>query len=348
MSARPEFAPNRQISSYRVKRRIGQGGYGDIYLVTDMRNNKDYAMKTEIIDAPKQAINHEVEFLYDLKSAYFPAIRGFGEEADIRYYVMDILGPSISTVRRNFPNHVLDIKLVLIIAEETLKMMRDLHSFGIVHRDIKPSNFLLRPRSNAPLCLIDFGLAKRHVDPATHRPFPPSTEKRFIGTLKYASPNAHKGMDLAPRDDLYSWFYSLIELVNGTLPWAAIKDKDECLRAKETIPIDKLCNNLPERFVAIYRCIQCLQYDNMPDYNRIFKLIHDARVAEKITLDGTEWATLLNANPGALEIVPQDTEQLVIKETMAEFTSRRTSSLTAALVGDDNTESHFCGHCNLI
>lgn len=66
---------------------IGRGSYGDVYLVTDSRNMKNYAMKTESINAEKQTLNLEVDLLFGTNVAYFPVIRGFGEESDSRYYV---------------------------------------------------------------------------------------------------------------------------------------------------------------------------------------------------------------------------------------------------------------------
>lgn len=418
------FLPNRQISSYKIIKMIGRGAYGDVYLVTDSRNLKNYAMKTESIDAAKQTLSHEVDLLFDAKIAYFPAIRGYGEEPDCRYYVMDVLGPALSKVirqiRKNKANKVaqiqnndnnnlrlstkdkfssnlltstpgylnvslkseenlgsvnatstpdisnaesnssilissdlslepkptsnlnslIDLKTFYAIAEETLKILEYLHTqLGIVHRDIKPSNFLLRPRSNAPLCLVDFGLAKRYIDKATNLPIPPSTKKRFTGTLRYASPNAHMGLDLAPRDDLYSWFYMMLEIRrNGKLPWGKVNDRLESLEMKQKIYVHDNCDELPERFASIYRTISGLTYDSMPDYARLFSMLESAKKTDNIdtklrskkkkksrlntnldlNLDNLDddddeenvWDKLMRVIPEAMEIVPEETEQL--------------------------------------
>jgi hypothetical protein len=224
-----------------------------------------------------------------------------------RYFVMDILGPSLTVVRRRLETKRLNRVVGLAVAEETLKIIQTLHELGIVHRDIKPSNFLLRPRSNSPLCLIDFGLAKRRYACSKSSP---NGQRRFTGTMKYASPNAHKGMELGPRDDLYSWFYSMIELMGNNLPWEGVNDQDECLAQKTSISLAELCANVPEKFHAIYGCILGCPYEELPNYKRIFDLLNDARIDDQIESDGGEWQALLKVFPEAVEIVPQETEQL--------------------------------------
>ena len=47
-----------------------------------------------------------------------------------------------------------------------------------------------------------------------------------IGTVRYASINAHKNKEMGRHDDLWSLFYMIVEFVNGQLPWRKIKDKE--------------------------------------------------------------------------------------------------------------------------
>lgn len=48
-----------------------------------------------------------------------------------------------------------------------------------------------------------------------------------LGTVRYASVNAHRNKEMGRHDDLWSLFYMLVEFVNGQLPWRKIKDKEQ-------------------------------------------------------------------------------------------------------------------------
>jgi tau tubulin kinase len=62
--------------------------------------------------------------------------------------------------------------------------------------------------------LIDFGLARKYVnEDGSH--MAARSDASFRGSTAYASVHAHRNEDLSRRDDLWSWFYMLLELVEG-------------------------------------------------------------------------------------------------------------------------------------
>lgn len=64
------------------------------------------------------------------------------------------------------------------------------------------------------LKVIDFGLARRYVNDAGEV-MPPRAVASFRGSTMYASVTAHADQELAPRDDLWSWLYCVVELMEG-------------------------------------------------------------------------------------------------------------------------------------
>ena len=85
---------------------------------------------------------------------------------------------------------------------------------------MKPDNFLIGlGRKSNILYLIDLGLAKKYRDPKNHQHIPYRENKNLTGTARYASINAHLGIEQSRRDDLEGIGYVIIYLLRGWLPW---------------------------------------------------------------------------------------------------------------------------------
>ena len=92
---------------------------------------------------------------------------------------------------------------------------------------MKPENLMMRTGSNK-IYIVDFGLSKRYMtkDPKdekklTHIPI--KDGHQLTGTPRYASVNAHMGLEQSRRDDLESLVYVLVFLLRSSLPWCGIK-----------------------------------------------------------------------------------------------------------------------------
>ncbi|KXS16971.1 hypothetical protein M427DRAFT_91001, partial [Gonapodya prolifera JEL478] len=120
------------------------------------------------------------------------------------------------------------------------------------------------------LKIIDFGLARPYVDLTTGQPRPARSRAGFRGTAAYASPACHAGRDLGRVDDLWSWFYCLVEMMAGWLPWKGLA-KLECAAHKDwhhTHPEVFLCADVegPPEMRVLFEYISGLEFADEPDY----------------------------------------------------------------------------------
>lgn len=304
-SKRAVIPSGTSIDNYTIDRILGQGGFGDVYLVTPRDSRQTVlALKTEYLDAEKKGMDNEISILQLFRSPYVPRVMATGTALNCQYFVMEVFGPSLGALRLRQPEKSFPLGIVMILAEETLRIIQYVHSQGVVHRDIKPSNFVLRPHSPKPLCLIDFGISRVHIDKRTKRPVEP-VGGRFIGTSKYASTAAFRKEELGRKDDLWSWFYMCCELSGVRLPWTNNRDRDRVLEMKEQTPTWELCSNLPGIFVDIFAYIKTLRYEDKPDYRRIREMMRQGREDNDIPIQGTEWKWLWDRDPDACALVPR-------------------------------------------
>ncbi|OHT06017.1 CK1 family protein kinase [Tritrichomonas foetus] len=292
---RKQLKTGDRIADFTVVKALGRGGYGDIYYVSSkLQPDKNYAMKVENITGKKSHLLIEKRVLSKLQdSQYFPRYIAFGQTTLFKYLVMECLGPSLSTVRRVLPKAKFSLSSSLRIGIETLRTIEAFHQHGYVHRDIKPSNFLIRPSLSTPILLIDFGLAKKYIKKKTGDVIPPRERSGFAGTTKYASLNAHENKELGRRDDLFSWLFSLFEIMTGKLPWVSSRDKQETYDSKLLADVEGFCKPLPKQIFSIYKLIKMYNYEDEPDYNLIISFLVEAMRENDCSWDDKyEWQLL--------------------------------------------------------
>ena len=101
-----------------------------------------------------------------------------------------------------------------------IELISYFHERQFLHRDIKPDNFLVGTGNKSDtVYIIDYGLAKKYIEPKTGLHIPFKKGKALTGTARYASLNTHLGYEQSRRDDLEGFIYVIIYLFKGKLPW---------------------------------------------------------------------------------------------------------------------------------
>jgi casein kinase 1 delta/casein kinase I family protein HRR25 len=128
-------------------------------------------------------------------SVGIPRVRWFGDECDFYALIIDALGPSLEDLL-NYCDRKFSLKTVLLIADQVISRIQQIHRKGFLHRDIKPDNFLLGVgNQGSTIYTIDFGLAKEFSDGEDYKDM---EGLAFCGTRRYASINNHSGRGKCP------------------------------------------------------------------------------------------------------------------------------------------------------
>ncbi|XP_076223926.1 tau-tubulin kinase asator isoform X2 [Nomia melanderi] len=256
---------------WKVIRKIGGGGFGEIYEGIDLMTKEQVALKVESARQPKQVLKMEVAVLKKLQGMeHVCRFIGCGRNERFNYVVMQLQGKNLAELRRAQPRGAFSLSTTLRLGLQILQAIESIHQVGFLHRDIKPSNFSIGrlPNNSRLVYMLDFGLSRQFTT-ATGEVRPPRGAAGFRGTVRYASVNAHKNKEMGRHDDLWSLFYMLVEFVNGQLPWRKIKDKEQVGLMKEKYDHYSLLKHLPSDFRGFLVHIQSLEYADKPDYEML-------------------------------------------------------------------------------
>jgi serine/threonine-protein kinase len=223
---RRQVAEARQLGQYRLRRRIGTGGMGEVYLAEHQLLKRPCAVKLirpGCADDPR-ALNRferEVRLTAALSHPNTVDVYDYGRSDDgTYYYVMEYLdGLSLSElVERHGP---LPPGRVVYLLRQVCEALAEAHAAGLVHRDIKPSNIFAARRGGVAdvAKLLDFGLVLPAATPtASHL----TAEGQVLGTPLYMSPEqAKEGRELDGRSDFYSLGAVAYYLLTGRPPFEA-------------------------------------------------------------------------------------------------------------------------------
>ncbi len=142
-------------------------------------------------------------------------------------------------------------------------------------------------KDSSTVYVIDFGLARQYRDPKTHAHHPYREHASLTGTARYASINAHLGIEQSRRDDIESLGIVLTYFaLDGHLPWQGLQGVSQraklqrIMDTKIATPLDVLCKGLPIEFIKYLTHCRDLRFLTKPDYSYLKQLFRDLFMAQ--------------------------------------------------------------------
>src|SRR5213595_4202875 len=222
-----DLVVGRTIGHYKISKRIGTGGMGEVYLATDMTAGRKAALKLLperfTGDAERlKRFEQEARALVGLNHPNILTIYEIGEDDSTHYIASELIEGE--TLRQRLMRGRIEVGEAVDVAIQVASALAAAHQTGIVHRDIKPENIMLR--RDGYVKVLDFGIAK-----LAQQEVPVTMPKKealllvetngglILGTVHYMSPEQALGAQVDNRTDIWSLGLVLYKMVTGRTPF---------------------------------------------------------------------------------------------------------------------------------
>lgn len=212
------LAPGTELNGiYRIEKRIGKGGMGEVYVGHEIHADRKVAIKMVL---PEHASD---ELIIELFRREASVLNQLSHEAIVRYGVFsvdpDLKRPYLSMEFAQGPSLQARLRRGKPLSQEEFEHLKNriagglaaAHEAGIIHRDVSPDNIILIDDSVARSKLIDFGIARSdHIEGTI-------VGDGFAGKVGYASPEqvGLAGGEVSTKSDMYAFGIVLAEALTA-------------------------------------------------------------------------------------------------------------------------------------
>jgi eukaryotic-like serine/threonine-protein kinase len=236
---------------YEVIRKLGSGGFGEVYLAHDHKRNWKVALKlmrpNEVDTTAMDRFWREGEkYGMALRHPQIAKVRKYGTDRG-RYFIAFeyIEGRTLKQILES--DGPFDVDEALRIARDVASGLEPVHRINVVHRDLKPSNVMLTTASHE-VKILDFGIAKDLMSTGVTR-----ANRPFVGTLGYAAPEQTAAEAIDHRADIFALGAVLYEIITGEYAFRGTTDREvaRAVRDQNPIPPTKFNSSVTQPVVSL-------------------------------------------------------------------------------------------------
>jgi len=273
------------IAGYRIKRRIGVGGFGAVYLAERETDKHPVAIKVMLArvavdEDARRKFSQEIELLKNLQHPHIVTILDSGSAGSAFYFVMEhCRGGSVADYMEANGGRLAPA-VAMPIMLQALEGLAFAHSKGVVHRDLKPPNILLTGTPTQPMAkLADMGLAK-NFDKAGFSGM--TVTGAFAGTPFFMPKEQLTNFKyVKPVTDVWSMGATFYNVLSGETPRDFPRGCDpmEVILRGEIVPLSKRSPGIPKGICAVLdKAIQASTKDRFQDAGEMLAALRKAAV----------------------------------------------------------------------
>jgi eukaryotic-like serine/threonine-protein kinase len=255
-----ELEANTALSHYRIAKKIGAGGMGEVYLAEDTELERQVALKVLLAEvaADEDRVRRFVQEAKAASALNHPnilTVYEIGSFENSRFIATELIKGE--TLRERLTGESLTLRETLDVTLQVAAALNAAHEAEIVHRDIKPENIMLR--DDGLVKVLDFGLAKltekktAAVDSEGETRAQVKTSPGMVmGTARYMSPEQARGKEIDARSDIWSLGIVVYEMLTMRTPFAGETTNDTiaAILTREPAPLSE---NTPTELQRIIR-----------------------------------------------------------------------------------------------
>ena len=268
------------IDRFEIRKVLGEGGAGIVYLAYDPKLKRDVAIKTltAASGAEMQTLLDEAHAVSTLRHPCIVPVFEAGELNGAPYLVFEyVTGETLRDLIKR--SGAMPTEAALKIAVQILDGLAHAHENGVLHRDIKPANIILG--SDGTPRIMDFGAASRHQLNWLNESNV-GVDENFIGTPAYMAPEYIEKKTFSARTDIFGAGLVFCEMFTGQRVFKSGASVEELLHRIVHDPIvlppspglnekivacllKSLAKNPEERYASVLEMKQALLQASEPD-----------------------------------------------------------------------------------
>jgi tetratricopeptide (TPR) repeat protein/TolB-like protein/tRNA A-37 threonylcarbamoyl transferase component Bud32 len=263
------------VGHYRIVKKTGSGGMGEVYLAEDTELKRRVALKflsphLTNDDSCKARFRREAQAAAALDHENIVTVHEVGEYQGRPYFSMQYIeGRSL---REAIKARSFDLREAVDLFVGICCGLSEAHRSGITHRDIKPSNIVIDPHGHPKL--VDFGLATVSGSGALTK------SGAALGTVGYMSPEMVRGEPTDARGDIFSLGVILYEMIVGLEPFRRESDAAtlHAIAYESPAPVGVLCPDVPQALERILD--RALEKDLESRYQTVDDMLADLKTVQ--------------------------------------------------------------------